>query len=98
MRGYYLRYLQVLVRFLPLAVAVLRDRRRFLLFGSPRRVSEDTHRKRARQVTETMIDLGPAFIKIGQVLSTRPDLVPPIYVEAFATLQDEIPKTPAVIR
>ncbi|OLZ40673.1 ABC transporter [Natrinema saccharevitans] len=92
MRGYYLRYLQVLVRFLPIAIAFLRDRRRFLVFGPPRRVAEATHRERARRLTETMVDLGPAFIKIGQVLSTRPDLVPPIYVEAFASLQDEIPE------
>ncbi len=39
-----------------------------------------------------MLDLGPAFIKVGQVLSTRPDLVPPTYVEAFTTLQDEVPE------
>jgi len=39
-----------------------------------------------------MLDLGPAFITVGQVLSTRPDIVPPIYVQAFATLQDEVPE------
>ncbi len=39
-----------------------------------------------------MLDLGPAFIKVGQVLSTRPDIVPPTYAEEFATLQDEIPE------
>ncbi|TYL37968.1 ABC transporter [Natronococcus pandeyae] len=92
MNGYYLRYLQVLVRFLPVAIGFLRDRRRFLLFGPPRRVSTDVHRRRAERLTETMLDLGPAFIKVGQVLSTRPDVVPPTYVEVFATLQDEVPE------
>lgn len=92
MKGYYLRYLQVLLRFLPVAFALLRDRRRFLLFGPPRQVSTATHRERARRLTETMLDLGPAFIKVGQVLSTRPDIVPPTYVEEFATLQDEVPE------
>ncbi|SDQ56630.1 ABC1 kinase family protein [Natronobacterium texcoconense] len=92
MRGYYLRYLQVLLRFLPVAIALLRDRRRFLLFGPPRRVPTSVHRDRARRITETMLELGPAFIKVGQVLSTRPDVVPPVYVEEFATLQDEVPE------
>src|SRR6056297_3247695 len=92
MRGYYLRYVQVLLRFFPLAIAFLRDRRRFLLFGPSRQVSTAVHRDRAQQLTETMLDLGPAFIKVGQVLSTRPDIVPPTYVEEFATLQDEVPE------
>jgi len=92
MRGYYLRYVQVLLQFFPLAIAFLRDRRRFLLFGPSRQVSTAVHRDRAQQLTETMLDLGPAFIKVGQVLSTRPDIVPPTYVEEFATLQDEVPE------
>ncbi|MFC4541424.1 ABC1 kinase family protein [Halosolutus amylolyticus] len=92
MSGYYRRYLQVLVRFLPVAIAFLRDRRRFLLFGPSRTVSTEVHRARAERLTETMLDLGPAFIKVGQVLSTRPDIVPPTYVEVFATLQDEVPE------
>jgi len=39
-----------------------------------------------------MLELGPAFIKIGQVLSTRPDIVPPTYAGVFGTLQDEVPE------
>ncbi|ELY44587.1 ABC1 kinase family protein [Natronorubrum sulfidifaciens] len=92
MKGYYLRYLQVLVQFAPIAVALVRDRRRFLLFGPSRRVSAETHRQRADRLTGTMLELGPAFIKVGQVLSTRPDIVPPTYVEALSTLQDEVPE------
>ncbi|MFC6769411.1 ABC1 kinase family protein [Natrinema soli] len=41
-----------------------------------------------------MLDLGPTFVKIGQVLSTRPDLVPQVYAEEFVTLQDAIPAGP----
>jgi predicted unusual protein kinase regulating ubiquinone biosynthesis (AarF/ABC1/UbiB family) len=38
-----------------------------------------------------MLDLGPVFIKIGQSLSTRIDLLPKEYVEAFSELQDRVP-------
>lgn len=36
-------------------------------------------------------ELGPTFIKLGQVLSTRPDLIPPRYLYEFAKLQDNVP-------
>ncbi|MFZ0390035.1 MAG: AarF/ABC1/UbiB kinase family protein [Calditrichia bacterium] len=36
-------------------------------------------------------DLGPTFIKLGQVLSVRPDLIPPNFAQEFSKLQDEIP-------
>ncbi|MGM0716661.1 MAG: ABC1 kinase family protein [Halobacteriota archaeon] len=92
MNGLFRRYLAVLFRFLPFALAFLRDRRRFFLFGSRRQGSEEKHRQRAEQMRDTMLDLGPAFIKIGQVLSTRPDILPPVYVDVFGTLQDEVPE------
>ncbi len=47
--------------------------------------------KRAAQLREMLTNLGPAYIKIGQALSTRPDLVPPIFLEELTTLQDQIP-------
>ncbi|ARS88944.1 ABC1 kinase family protein [Natrarchaeobaculum aegyptiacum] len=92
MVGFYRRYLGVVVTFLPFAWAFLRDRRRFVLFGPGRRVSDEEHRRRARRLRDAMLELGPAFVKVGQVLSTRPDVVPPIYVEELATLQDEVPE------
>lgn len=48
-------------------------------------------RRRAIQLRELLTQLGPAYIKIGQALSTRPDLVPPLYLEELAQLQDQLP-------
>jgi len=39
-------------------------------------------------------ELGPTFIKLGQVLSTRPDLIPPSYVSELTKLQDAVPPEP----
>jgi ubiquinone biosynthesis protein len=48
-------------------------------------------REKAIQFRQRLVELGPAYIKLGQVLSTRPDLVPEIYVEELEKLQDEVP-------
>ncbi len=38
-----------------------------------------------------LVDLGPVYIKLGQLLSTRPDLLSASYIEELSTLQDEVP-------
>jgi predicted unusual protein kinase regulating ubiquinone biosynthesis (AarF/ABC1/UbiB family) len=58
----------------------------FQLLKSPERA-----RQRARECAELLVDLGPAFIKAGQALSTRPDIVPPVLLEELAQLQDQLP-------
>jgi ubiquinone biosynthesis protein len=40
---------------------------------------------------QILIDLGPTFVKLGQLLSTRPDLLSPDYIAALETLQDDVP-------
>ena len=39
-------------------------------------------------------ELGPTFVKLGQILSTRPDLIPPAYIAELARLQDTVPPEP----
>ncbi|KAK6145041.1 hypothetical protein DH2020_021861 [Rehmannia glutinosa] len=51
-------------------------------------------RQRAVQLRKTFTRLGPTFVKIGQGLSTRPDLCPPQYLEELAQLQDALPTFP----
>ena len=50
--------------------------------------------KQAVWLRESLIDLGPTFIKIGQALGTRADLLPLEYVKELAKLQDQVPSFP----
>jgi len=50
----------------------------------------DIHAK-AKAFRERLVELGPAYIKLGQVLSTRPDLLPLPYIKELEHLQDDVP-------
>jgi len=54
--------------------------------------SAHTRRIRAHWLVNTLLDLGPTFIKIGQSLSTRADLLPLEYVKELGQLQDRVPE------
>ncbi len=41
-----------------------------------------------------LVDLGPVYVKLGQLLSTRPDILPANYIEALSTLQSKVPPVP----
>lgn len=80
------RFLSVIFPFTKFALGVWWDN---LTGNSPLK-----QKKRARQLIRILTKLGPAYIKIGQALSTRPDVVPPVYLEELTTLQDKIPSFP----
>jgi ubiquinone biosynthesis protein len=61
------------------------------LLGHPRR---DVPYSRPEHFRMALEDLGVVFIKLGQVLSTRPDMLPPDFVTEFARLQDAAPPVP----
>ncbi|MBX0323969.1 AarF/ABC1/UbiB kinase family protein [Halomicroarcula sp. F13] len=87
----YRRFFVVAWQFLPLLLAYARDRNRFLLFGSSRQVTSEQRRERAAALLDSLLTLGPTFIKLGQLLSTRPDILPPEYIDEFSKLQDRVP-------
>lgn len=49
---------------------------------------------KAKAFRERLVELGPAYIKLGQVLSTRPDLLPRPYIDELEHLQDDVPPMP----
>jgi predicted unusual protein kinase regulating ubiquinone biosynthesis (AarF/ABC1/UbiB family) len=90
----YRRFFVVLYQFFPLIVAYARDRRGFVLFGGTRRVTPEMRTERAEILLDSLLTLGPTFIKLGQLLSTRPDVLPPEYIEVLSSLQDDVPPAP----
>ena len=64
------------------ALADLRDDQSEIEPGKPEELASDLEA------------MGPTFVKLGQVLSTRPDMLPPEYLEALTRLQDKVEQVP----
>ncbi|WP_017305141.1 ABC1 kinase family protein [Spirulina subsalsa] len=56
------------------------------------RNTPECRRQQGRKLVNQLLRLGPTFIKIGQALSTRSDLIPLEYTEALGELQDRVPE------
>ena len=59
-------------------------------FGRPDEDGAVGRARQAKRLRAALEELGPTFAKLGQVLSTRPDLLPPEFIEELATLQDHV--------
>ncbi len=67
------------------------DNIRFTIFQAKNNEKSRVQIKRARWFTNQLIKLGSAFIKIGQLLSARPDLIPNTWIQELSKLQDQVP-------
>ncbi|ESR33965.1 protein ACTIVITY OF BC1 COMPLEX KINASE 3 [Citrus sinensis] len=80
------RTLQILVALGSFSLKLLIDQRNGVL--------DQNKRKRAAELRRIFTRLGPTFVKLGQGLSTRPDICPPEYLEELSELQDALPTFP----
>ena len=55
---------------------------------------ETDYEQTPEELVEDLKNMGPTYIKMGQLLSTRPDLLPDNYLKALASLQDDVPPIP----
>ena len=86
------RRLYVLFTLLTFALFVyLEDKN---LLGRKEETREKRLRRQAARLRQRLIRLGPTFIKIGQMLGTRADLLPIEYVDELSRLQDSVPAFP----
>ena len=75
----------------PLVWTHMRDFKQYIVLGGPRELSYDDMLERGARVRAACEWLGATYIKLAQFLTTRPDYVPPAYMEELEKLQDEVP-------
>ena len=80
----------IILRLLPVIINFRKDRRDWVKTQG-RDINEERYIKHARRALKTFIDLGPSYIKLGQWLSTRADILPQPYLEILSKLQDDVP-------
>ena len=87
------RTIQVMLKLLPSVLALRRDRKKWIN-QERTQIDSKQFRKNAHKVLDTFISLGPVYIKLGQWLSSRADILPQPYLEELAKLQDSVPAAP----
>jgi predicted unusual protein kinase regulating ubiquinone biosynthesis (AarF/ABC1/UbiB family) len=87
------RTVWVLFKLIPLIITLRRDRREWVKTEG-KNVDYERYERNGRKILNTFISLGPVYIKLGQWLSSRADILPQPYLEELAKLQDDVPAAP----
>jgi len=86
-----LRTIRIVVKLAPRLLAYRRIRK---MLVNDEKVPEQLLRSEGAKLAKALMDLGPTFIKLGQIWSVRSDLFPQEYLEELSKLQDEVPPAP----
>jgi predicted unusual protein kinase regulating ubiquinone biosynthesis (AarF/ABC1/UbiB family) len=85
-----IRVAKVILKLLPIVINLRQDRRKWVKHEG-KNIDEWKFKKHAKKALKVFIELGPSYIKLGQWLSSRADLLPLPYLEELAKLQDKVP-------
>ena len=81
--------MKTIIKLIPVIVYLRKDRREWVK-KEGKNVNEKKFRKHAEGALKTFVDLGPSYIKLGQWLSSRADLLPQPYLDVLESLQDDV--------
>lgn len=81
--------MKTIFKLIPVIVYLRKDRREWVK-KEGKNVNEKKFRKHAEGALKTFVDLGPSYIKLGQWLSSRADLLPQPYLDVLESLQDDV--------
>ena len=90
---YTIRTVKILIKLLPSILALRKDRKKWIN-QNKNEIDPTQFKKNATKVLETFISLGPVYIKLGQWLSSRADILPQPYLQELSKLQDSVPAAP----
>ncbi|HSA97863.1 MAG TPA: AarF/ABC1/UbiB kinase family protein, partial [Candidatus Nitrosotenuis sp.] len=82
--------IKVLIKLIPIIISLRKDRREWVR-REGKNIDNDKFQRHARRVLDTFVSLGPVYIKLGQWLSSRADILPQPYMEELSKLQDDVP-------
>ncbi len=88
-----IRMIRVFVKLFPSILALRRDRQLWIN-SKENQIDSESFRRHARRFLDVFVTLGPVYIKLGQWLSSRADILPQPYLEELAKLQDSVPSAP----
>jgi len=85
--------IKTILKLVPVIVYLRKDRREWVK-KQGKNVNEKKFRKHAERALKTFVELGPSYIKLGQWLSSRADLLPQPYLDVLEKLQDDVLPAP----
>jgi predicted unusual protein kinase regulating ubiquinone biosynthesis (AarF/ABC1/UbiB family) len=88
-----LSILRAVFKLVPLVIRLRSDRREWVR-KEGKSIDENKFKKHAEKALNAFISLGPSYIKLGQWLSSRSDILPQPYLDVFSRLQDDVPPAP----